>query len=324
MATYVRALFFGTPEIAVPALRALAEVAEIQGVICQPDRPAGRGLRLRPPAVKLEAQQMGLDVFQPTRMRDGELQRYMEQRSPDVALVIAYGRILPPDVLGLPARGCVNLHASLLPRYRGAAPIQRALMNGETETGVCLMKMDAGMDTGDVLSCKRVPIEREDNHGSLAARLAELAAAITRDDLPRFVAGELTPLPQDHERATHAPPITREETYLNFTRPARSLENQIRGLAPRPAATARLRREGCPERRLRILRAMAMPEQQGPKAAPQPGRVQVEGSNILVTTGAGQLSIFEAQLEGKKAQSHKDLLNGRSLRDGDILFCPTS
>ena len=218
----MKVVFCGTPEIAVPALDALAEIAEIPGVVCQPDRPSGRGLKLNAPAVKKRALEMGLEVYQPTKMRDGSLGRWMREKQADAALVIAYGRILTLDSLKAPRLGCVNLHASLLPLYRGAAPIQRVLMDGRAETGVCLMQMDEGMDTGPVLAEHRLPILHEDDAATLTEKLGRLAAEVTRQEVPRFLRGELTPRNQDHSLATHAPPITREDSPLDWSKSAKS------------------------------------------------------------------------------------------------------
>lgn len=185
----MRAIFFGTPDIAVPSLEALREVAEVVAVVCQPDRPAGRGLELRAPPVKERALALGFEVVQPEKVKTPEFAAWVEARKADVALVIAYGRILPKAVLEGPRRGCMNLHASLLPRYRGAAPIQWAIVRGETETGVCLMQMDEGMDTGPVFTRRAIPIGRDETAGELGGRLGRLAAELVREDLPRAVAG---------------------------------------------------------------------------------------------------------------------------------------
>ena len=191
----------------MPSLGALAEVAEVLGVVTQPDRPSGRGLATKAPAVKLAALERGYDVYQPHKVRTGELGRWVSERAPDVALVIAYGRILPPDVLSAPRKGSLNLHASLLPKYRGAAPIQWAIASGERETGVSLMQMDEGLDTGPVFVREKLAIGPEESGGELAARIAELAALVVRRHLERCVRGELLPEPQDHALATQAPPI---------------------------------------------------------------------------------------------------------------------
>lgn len=313
----VRAVYFGTPEIAVPALRALAEIAEIVGVVCQPDRPAGRGMRLREPAVKLAAKELGCEVLQPLKLKDGQVQDWLEQREVDVALVMAYGRILPPGVLVAPRVGCVNLHASLLPLYRGAAPIQRAIMDGATETGVCLMQMDEQMDTGNVISCRSTRIEEQDDAGSVSERLARLAAELTRDDLPRFVRGELETTRQDHERATYAPPIEQRDALLDPARPAREVADQVRGLSPRPGVTALLLRPPDMEKRFRILRARAT---SGTDL--KPGELSLADGKITVGTGEGSLEVLEGQLEGKKVLAAKDLVNGRLIRQADRLVRP--
>lgn len=314
----MRAVFFGTPEISVPSLDALASMFEVVGVVCQPDRPAGRGMQLRAPAVKARALELGLDVYQPEKVRDGSLVRYLQERSPDFALVIAYGRILDERVLAAPRLGCVNLHASLLPLYRGAAPIQRALIDGQPETGVCLMQMDAGMDTGPVLATHRLPITDGDDAGSLFDKLALLAAEVTRVELPRFVAGELQPAPQDHARATHAPPIERSDTWLDPAMPAEALVNRVRGLSPRPGARIEIHRGDEPPRMLRVARAHAEPGEL------PVGRVQISGGRLLVGTGRGLFSIDEAQLEGRKQLPARDLLSGRALQEGDLLRPPTA
>jgi methionyl-tRNA formyltransferase len=310
----VRAIFFGTPEIAVPSLDALAEIAEIVGVVCQPDRPSGRGMKMQMPPVKSRAEALGLDVFQPTRVRDGTLSAWIRERSPDLALVIAYGRILARDTLTAPRLGCLNLHASVLPELRGAAPIQRALMEGKTETGVCLMQMDEGMDTGDVLACHTLPILDDDDAGTLSLKLGELARVVTKVEVPRFVRGELDANKQDHSRATYAPPLTKEETRLTFNRSPLELVNRIRGLAPRPGAWCEIKGKSRGSR-LKIQRARVWVE-----AEPvEPGRALWVGGNLLVGAQGGCLQILLAQPEGKKMLTPEEMKNGRVLLDGDEL-----
>jgi methionyl-tRNA formyltransferase len=201
----MRAVFFGTPELAVPSLDALLDVASVEGVVCQPDRPAGRGLALTPPPVKVRAQELGLTVIQPTKLKTGEVAEWVRALQADVALVVAYGRILPPDVLAATSKGFVNVHASLLPKYRGAAPITWSIVRGEAETGVTLMVLDAGMDTGPVLSQRRIPILPDETAAELGVRIAALGAMAVRADLARFVAGSLPSAPQDESLATLAP-----------------------------------------------------------------------------------------------------------------------
>lgn len=317
----MRVIFCGTPEIAVPSLLALGQIAEIAGVVCQPDRPAGRGMKVLPPAVKIAADELQLEVFQPTKMRDGSLAAWMRERSADLALVIAYGRILTADTLSAPRLGCVNLHASLLPKYRGAAPIQRALMDGDTETGVCLMQMDEGMDTGPVLARHVLSIAPEDDAGTLAEKLGQLAATVTREDLPRFFRGELHASPQEHSRATHAPPITKADTLLDFARPSTRIVAQVRGLSPKPGAVCFL--DEALSKRFKILRATSRP------ASPllgaelgdlSPGVVSAHGTELVIGTGSGALVVLEGQMEGKKQQSGAELLRGRAVVPGQQLF----
>jgi len=274
-------------------------------------------MQLKAPAVKVRALELGIDVYQPEKVRDGSLARYLEERAADFALVIAYGRILDERVLRAPRLGCVNLHASLLPLYRGAAPIQRALMDGQRETGVCLMQMDAGMDTGPVLATHRLNITDSDGAGSLFEKLGHLAAEVTRVELPRFVRGELSAVEQDHASATHAPPIGRADTWLDPERPAEELAHRVRGLSPRPGARIEIERGDVAPRNLRIARAHAEP------GTLPVGRVQVSGGRLLVGTGQGHLVIDEAQLEGRKQLPARDLISGRALQDGDVLRLPS-
>jgi methionyl-tRNA formyltransferase len=307
----VRTVFFGTPEIAVLALRALAKVSEVVGVVCQPDRRAGRGLSLRTPAVKDQAQKLGLEVAQPLRLKEPEIATWLRERTPEVAVVMAYGRILPPDLLAIPLRGCVNLHASCLPRHRGAAPIQWALLEGDITTGVSLMQMDVGLDTGPVYLTREIPIFPEDDTGSLSLRIAELAARIVSEDLIPILASGNTALPQDATSATWAPPIEPKDQHLDFYKTAQVLGRQVRALSPRPGAVTSL-----PNKKLKVhLAAPCDITVSGP-----PGRVTATPERrILVATGLGSLEILRAQVEGRGVVGAADLLNGRAVRDGDIL-----
>lgn len=314
----VRALFFGTPAIAVPALRALASIVEVRAVVSQPDRAAGRGLTLTPPAVKLEAQALGLPVLQPHKLRDGALAAFMREQEADVALVMAYGRILPPDVLSAPRLGCLNVHASLLPEYRGAAPIQRCLMDGRTETGLCLMQMDEGLDTGDVLAERRIAIGPLEDAGELSRRLAELAHDMTLEELPRFFAGQLVRTPQAHERATHAPPLTNADLVLDFTRSAARLKDHVRALAPQPGATAFVQRPGSSAKRLRVLEARVADGAASPTDL-APGDVVTMGKQVFIGAGSGVLELLSGQVEGRKVLPAAQLAQGRALATGDRL-----
>lgn len=313
-------MFFGTPAIAVPALRALATTFEVCGVVCQPDRAAGRGLTLTAPAVKLEAQALGLEVLQPSKLKDGAFAALLRERQIDLALVMAYGRILPKDVLDAPRLGCVNLHASLLPEYRGAAPIQRCLMDGRVETGLCLMQMDEGMDTGDVLGERRLSIGPDENYQELSDRLALLASEMTQDDLPRFARGELTRRPQDHARATYAKPIEAADTQLDFAWSARTLKDRIRALAPQPGAAAFIHRVGAADRRVRLLAAHAADPAETVQERLASGEVLVQGARVFVGTGAGVLEVLSGQVEGRKVLPAAQLAQGRALTSGDRLI----
>jgi methionyl-tRNA formyltransferase len=305
-----RAVFFGTPEIAVPSLRALGQIAEVVGVVTQPDRPAGRGLEERAPAVKVAAGELGIEVTQPLKVRTGELREWLHARRPDVLVVLAYGRILPLDVLEVAPRGAINLHASLLPRYRGAAPIAWSILRGEKETGVSLMQMDAGMDTGPVLSRHAIPIGDDETAGELTIRLGELAAEVVRSDLPRAVQGELTPEPQDEALATQAPPLERDHGRIDFSRSAAEIKNQVRGLSPRPGAFTT-----AAGKNLRVSRVRASNR----TFDGAPGTVHVHGGDPWVSTGSGALEIVNAQLEGRRAATGRDLVNGRALAHGLVL-----
>lgn len=311
----MRAVFFGTPAIATPALAALYEVAEIAGVVCQPDRPSGRGLKKGFSPIKQFALARGLEVHQPTRLRDGTLAEWLRQRHVDVALVLAYGRILPKDVLSAPKHGCLNLHASLLPRYRGAAPIQWALSRGETQTGISLMQMDEGLDTGPVYTRRTLEIMPEENAGELTERLSLLAADVVREDLHRVLRGDLPSQPQDDREATLAPPIRAEQQLLDWTDAAISLSNWVRALAPRPGARTSVRGKN-----LKILKARAVQQ----TVSDTKGGVRIRPpQDIFVQTGRGSLAVLSGQLEGKRACSARDLINGRVLLQGDLLTRPT-
>jgi len=308
----VRALFFGTPEIAVPALEALHEVAQVVCVVTQPDRPAGRGLDLKPPPVKTRALELGMQVLQPTKVRTPDFARWVASMQARVALVIAYGRILPQAVLDAPERGCMNLHASLLPKYRGASPITWAVVNGERETGISLMQMDAGMDTGPVYSMHSLPIGPEENAGEVAARLAMLAAQVVRSDLQRAIEGELAAVAQDADAATHAPILAKDHGRIDWQRPAQSIHDHVRGMQPWPGAFTRVR-----GKTLKVLRSRV---RLGDRPACEPGTVLVaDGGGIAVACGEGALELVRVQLEGRKALDSREFVSGRGLSAGEVL-----
>jgi methionyl-tRNA formyltransferase len=305
----MRAVFFGTPQVAVPALRALAQVAELAAVVCQPDRPSGRGLKVTAPPVKEAALALGLSVHQPTKVRTGELAAWLREQNADVALVMAYGRILPNDVLSAPRRGAMNLHASLLPKYRGAAPINWCIVHGETQTGISLMQMDEGLDTGPVYSRHTLALTDTETAGTLADRIATLGGQVVLSDLARAVEGSLTAEPQDDSLASHAPLIERQHLALDWSQSATELGRLVRGMSPRPGAFTLVG-----GRVLRVLDARPASGPMPPGALP--GTVSVLGKRALVATGSGSLELLSAQVEGKKALAAVDLINGRVLAEG--------
>lgn len=297
----MRAAFFGSPAFAVPCLEAVHEIAELCAVFSQPDRPAGRGLKVRPPAVKVRALELGLPVFQPKKVRNGELEKQLRELELDVAVVVAYGRILPKGVLDAPRMGCVNVHASLLPRWRGAAPIHWAIASGDSKTGVSLMQMDEGMDTGPVFSMVEREITTMDTTASLTPILSNLGADALRSDLPKIVSGELLSTPQP-EGETHARLLTKEDGLLNFEQPALALHAHMRGMTPWPGAYTFV--DGV---RMKVHEATPT---RGP-AQGAPGEVVgVDDRGILVACSEGQLAIQSLQPEGRKRLSADDYLTG--------------
>ncbi|HVY48983.1 MAG TPA: methionyl-tRNA formyltransferase [Minicystis sp.] len=305
----MRALFFGTPALAVPSLDALADVAEVVGVVCQPDRPAGRGLELKPPPVKVRALERGLDVAQPTKIRTPEFAAFIAEKRADVALVIAYGRILPKAVLEAPRRGCMNLHASLLPKYRGAAPIAWAIANGEAETGVCLMQMDEGMDTGPVYSAHRLAIGPDETADELAVRVGALAADVVRRDLAAAVEGRLAATPQDAAAATVAPILEKEHGRVDWALCARAVHDRARAMTSWPGAFTTAN-----GKTLKLL-ATRLAEEDAVLGAP--GAVVSAGKDgAVVACGRGGIRLLRAQVEGRRPQSVGELVSGRALAAG--------
>jgi methionyl-tRNA formyltransferase len=304
-----RIVFFGTPRFAVPSLRACQVVGTVAAVVTQPDRPSGRGQRLHPSPVKEEALAGGIPVLQPPRLKGTDFAARVSALEPEVAVVTAYGRILPPDVLAAPRRGCLNVHASLLPRWRGAAPIPWAIAAGDSETGVCLMQMEEGLDTGPVLAVRRVPIFSTDSAESLQERLAELGGVMLGEELPAFFRGTLSPHPQPEEGVTLARLITKEDGRLDWTRPAAELERRIRAFTPWPGGWMAFDGQV-----LKVWRAEVV-EGTGP-----PGTVLVARGTLEVACGGGALRLLELQPEGKRRMTAAEFLSGHPLRQGDRPF----
>lgn len=307
--TRPRAIFFGTPEFAVPTLRALCDVAEVVRVITQPDRPKGRGMKLAPPPVKELALSLGIPVEQPTKVRTPEFAQSLRALALDVAVVVAYGRILPAGVLNAPRLGCVNVHASLLPKLRGAAPIQWSIVRGERETGVCLMRMDEGLDTGPVFARSSLQIGPDETSAELAERLCVLGAELLRVELPHYLAGERTPVAQDHSAATLAPILSKEDGAVDWSRSARALHDLARGFAPWPSAFTFLGGT-----RLKLHRTQIADEQREHADAGQ--ILSADRAGIVVACGRGALRILELQAEGARRMSAADFLVGHRLEPG--------
>lgn len=295
-----RIVFMGSPDFAVPVLAALAGRYPLVGVVTQPDRPAGRGGTLKPPAVKEAALRLGLPVIQPEKLRQPEAMEQLRAWSPDVIVVAAFGQILRQNVLDLPPFGCVNVHASLLPRGRGAAPIQAAILAGDAETGVTIMKMDAGVDTGPILAQRALPIAPDETGGSLFEKLARLGADLLLETLPRYLNGDITPQPQPEEGVTYAPMLKKEDGLLDFSQSAAALERRVRAMNPWPGAYFEWR--AAP---LKVLRARVS-DAQSPGAG---RRLTVEGRPAL-GCGEGILILEEVQPAGKKPMPGKAFLSG--------------
>jgi methionyl-tRNA formyltransferase len=302
----VRLIFYGTPGFALPTFEALLERHEVALAVTQPDRPAGRGQRVMASAVKQRAEAAGVAVLQPPSLRDPQwLPRLAEVRA-DVAVVVAFGQILPKAVLDVPARGSIDVHASLLPRYRGAAPIAWAIIRGETETGITTFQMDAGMDTGDILLQESTPIGEGETAGDLAARLAALGARVLLRTLAELDA--LRPHAQDHARATLAPRLKKDDGRLRFAEPARDLVNRVRGCNPWPGAAVMT-----PVGRLLVWQASTAPH----SVPSEPGTLVRAGSGAIgIATGRGLLVPIHVQPENRKAMSWDAFLRGARLGQG--------
>ncbi len=307
-----RALFFGSPDFAVPSLEALHEIADVVGVVCQPDKPAGRGLALTAPPVKARARDLGLAVVQPTKLRTGEFGEWVRAQRVDVALVVAYGRILPGDVLSGPRLGCVNVHASLLPKYRGAAPIAWAVVRGESSTGVTLMKLDEGMDTGPTFARVVTPIDPDETTGELAARLSRLGADAVREWLPKYMAGSCRLENQDEAGATTAPMLDKEDGRIDWSRGARHVHDHVRGMSPWPGAFTTSRG--------RTVKVHATRVVGGRRPGAQPAEVVVaDKSRVLVACGTDCIEIVTVQPEGKRGMRASEWAMGRGVAEGDVL-----
>lgn len=304
----MRIVFMGTPDFAVPSLKALVEAGhEVCGVFTQPDKPKNRGMKLQVPPVKEYAITQNIPVFQPLKMRDGEALAILKELSPELIVVAAYGKILPVDILELPPKGCINIHSSLLPKYRGSAPINWAILNGEDETGVSIQYMAEGVDTGDVIGFMTTPISLEENAQQLYDRLAQMGAELICPVVAAIEQGTAVATPQDHAQASHAPMLSKELSPIDWNKSARQIHDQVRGLYPWPAAVTEI--DGI---RCKIIRTALT----GDTTGKAPGAyVQADKKGLKVACGNGEvLEILELQPDGKKAMAATAFLLGHPIK----------
>lgn len=305
-------VFFGTPDFAVPSLEALiASRHRVAAIVSQPDRPKGRGQTLQPTPTKTVGQAHGIPVLQPARIREQDFLDQLRGFAPDLGVVVAFGRILPDALIAIPRLGMINVHASILPRYRGAAPIQRAVIAGDPETGVTIMRIETELDAGAMFAARAVPIPSEATSGDMESRLAILGAELLLPVVDALDAGTAVETPQDHARATFAPKITKEEGAIDWNQPAAAIHNRIRGLQPWPLASTTLKGRRLVLRRSRV----GSPSEDGAV----PGTVvRAHGDEILVACGdATSLRIFDIQPEGKRTMTAREFLVGRGVTAGD-------
>lgn len=307
----LRAVFMGSPEFALPSLEVVQRCCDLRVVVCQPDRPAGRGRLLAAPAVKLAALMAGLPVIQPEKMKDGTLLAALAAYELDVAIVVAFGRILPVDLLALPRLGCINVHASLLPRWRGAAPIQRAILAGEHETGVSIMQMDAGLDTGPVFRVVHTAIDELETQGELFARLSMLGAAALASFLGEFPEVP-EPTAQPADGIVLAPPLRKDEGRVDWARGVRELVDHVRGMDPWPTAT-------CQRGDELIKLFAARPSSRDPQGRPVGAVIAVDDLGLHIAVGDGGVCIAEVQPPGKRRMTARAYAAGRAFAAGERL-----
>lgn len=311
----MKVIFMGTPDFAVETLEALIGAGhEIALVVTQPDKPKGRGKSIQYPPVKETALAHGIEVYQPKRIKEPECTEYLRKYEADIMVVVAFGQILTKEILDMPRYGCVNVHASLLPRYRGAAPIQWAVINGETVTGVTTQRMDEGIDTGDIILKEEVTLAEDETGGSLFERLAKTGAELCVKTLTAIESGTATYTPQNHAEATHTSMIKKQLGEMDWTRSAAELERLVRGLNPWPSAYTYLN-----GKTLKIWKASVLEAADRQRESSTPGTLEVGKDTITVQTGKGRLRLEEVQLEGKKRMQTDAFLRGVSLETGTIL-----
>jgi len=308
----------GSPDFAVPSLSALRDAGyEIVGVVTQPDKPKGRSQKLTPPPVKEAALEMGYEIYQPKTLRDEAFAALLDELKPELIIVAAYGKMLPKNVLDFPKYGCINVHASLLPLYRGADPIRRSIIDGRECTGVTIMMMAEGCDTGDMLDCVKVPITSDDNCETLTAKLAKAGAGVLVTTLEKWINGEIKPVPQDDDCSCCAPKLGDDEIKIDFTKPACCCERLIRAATPAPVAETVLN-----DKVLKVTSAEALESAPAPAVIPDDapcGYAAVTKKAIFVKCGEGVLRLLTVVPAGKKPMDAASLINGRQISDGDIL-----
>jgi methionyl-tRNA formyltransferase len=306
----LRIVFCGTPAFALPTLRHLIAQPDFQiaGILTQPDRPRGRGRETSLSPVKAAALELGIPVYQPEKVKSEEAQEYFKQVAPDVVVIIAYGQIIPARLISIPRLGWINLHGSLLPKYRGAAPINWAIVNGEARTGLTTMQIDAGLDTGAMLLKYETEIGPAETAPELTARLAEAGAPLMAETLRRLDRGEITPTPQDDSQKTFAPPLKKEDGRVDWSLAAQQIYNRIRGLQPWPGTFTKFRESTC--------HIWGKPAQQA--GAGVPGTLTLKSNELLAACGSGTaLQLEFVQMEGRKRISGKEFANGARLSNGD-------
>lgn len=307
----IKIVFMGTPDFAVPALQTLLETQTVVGVVTQPDRPAGRGRQLKQSPVKQLAAAENIPVYQPKSLRSEVAAEPLREWGPDLIVVAAFGQILRPHVLNLPAKGCLNVHASLLPRWRGASPIQHAILAGDSESGISLMKMDEGLDTGPVYVQESLAIHRDETFASLHDRLSDLGGRMLASYLDNIFSGKISPMPQDEPSSTYAPMIKKEDGLLDWQKNSAELDRQIRAMTPWPGAFTTWHGQ--------IIKILAARPLTSTNLSGQPGLVVVDQEGVFVLAGDGAVQLESLQLSGKNKMEAADFVRGRADFSGSIL-----
>ena len=300
-------VFMGTPDFAVPSLENIAKVHNVQAVFTQPDKPVGRKMVLTPPDVKVCAEKLGIPVYQPVKLKDSDSYEIIKELNPDVIVVVAYGQILPENILNIPKYGCINVHGSLLPKYRGAAPIQWSVLNGDKVTGVTTMYMEKGLDTGDILETKEYKIGINDTAGEVFDTLAEMGGKLILDTLEKAEKGQLHPIKQDDSKSSYAKMLDKSMCNIDFSKTNLQVHNQVRGLSPWPVASTKLNGKV-----LKIFETR-LAEGKG-----KPGEI-LNTNPLTIACGEGAVVVNTVQLQGKKKMDSKAFLQGHKLEKGTVI-----